>query len=160
VKRITLSNLLLTLADCKEAFEWDGSLRDIYIHDTTLNDWQIFIDLIRHGRYNFSFVTGDNSSSLPDNVQGVFNQQETSLLSISINGMMANCHFFGIEEIELDIDPREVVSEENFRDLMDFISSLGQALAKQVRITTENLPNRPLFLFEPENNEVKYFSYG
>jgi hypothetical protein len=148
------------LADCKEAFEWDGSLLDIYIHETTLNDWQSFIDWIRHGRYNFSFTPGNNSSSLPDNVQDVFNEQETSLLSISINGLLANCHFFGMEEIELDIDPREVVSEENFRDLMDFISNLGKALSKQVIITPENMPGMPLFLFTPENNEVKYFSDG
>jgi hypothetical protein len=155
-----LSNLLLRLADCKEAFEWDGSLLDIYIHETTLHDWQSFIDWMRHSRYNFSFASGNNLSSLPDNVQDVFNEQETSLLSISINEIMANCHFFGIEEIELNIDPREVVSEENFRDLMDFISSLGKTLSKQVKITPENMPNMPLFLFTPENNEVKYFSYG
>lgn len=154
-----MNNIQLTLANCKEAFEFDGSLLDIYIHDTTLNDWQSFAKFIRFGKYNFSFATGDNSLSLPEDVQDVFNGEEASLLSISINGMQANCHFFGIEEIELDIDPREIESEEKFRDLMDFISSLGQALAKQVRITPENLPSRPLFLFMPESNEVKYFSY-
>jgi hypothetical protein len=157
---MALSNPPLRLADCKEAFEWDGSLLDIYIHDTTLNDWQNFIDLIREGAHEFSFSTGHNPSSLPDNVQEVFDHEETSLLSISIVGMIINCHFFTIEEIELDIDPREVVSEENFRDLTSFISSLGQALAKQVMITPENLPSKPLFLFVHETNEVKYFSYG
>ena len=84
----------ITWEDCKEAFEQDGSLRDIYVLDTALDDWQKFIDFINQSNYKFSFFVGNKLSPFPSEAGYIFEQKESLLLSISINGMIINCHFF------------------------------------------------------------------
>jgi hypothetical protein len=146
----------VTWDNCKEAFEQDGSLRDIYIYNTTLFDWQNFIDFIRNNECETKFFIGNQLLSMPSAASLIFEQEESPLLAVVFQGMTLNCHFFIAEEIEMDLDPREVTSREQFMALITFISSLGQVLGKEVRITPENLPDDPLFIFVPENNEVQY----
>lgn len=34
-------------AYCRDAFVWDGSLRDLYVHDTDEQDWQATLTFLR-----------------------------------------------------------------------------------------------------------------
>jgi hypothetical protein len=47
-------------------FEWDGSLRDIYIFKTSLDDWQKPLDFIRAGRYTFEYKMDGDAVDLPE----------------------------------------------------------------------------------------------
>ena len=142
---------------CKEAFEWDGSLRDIYICETSLDDWQNFLDFLREGEYQVRFLVDKTPYPLPTKVNWIFEQPERPLLSIEISNITLNCHFFIIEEIELDLDPREVTDEAKLNQLVKFISDISLTLGKKVKITPENSSDIALFKFVPANEKVKLF---
>ncbi len=76
----------------KKAFEWDGSLRDVYIRETTDADWQKFLDFLREKHYPISLSLGNEVLLLPDNVNSIFDLQLHPLLSIAVDGLTVSSH--------------------------------------------------------------------
>lgn len=88
------------------AFEPDGMLRDIYVFDTDVRDWQKVIDSLRAGPYSLEFAAGDDPLPLPDAAQICALQADiTCSLSVDRHGMNLMCYFFTTEMIEFDLDP-------------------------------------------------------
>jgi hypothetical protein len=90
-------------------FEPDGSLRDIYIHSTSLEDWQHVLDALRGWMPPPTFTLDGEPAELPEQVEQIFRHSphQNPLLSLVAGGATLNCHFFGAEEIEFDLDPAE-----------------------------------------------------
>ncbi|MFO0962656.1 MAG: hypothetical protein U0625_07075 [Phycisphaerales bacterium] len=61
-------------------------------------------------------------------------------------------HFFSIDTIELDLDPRDVSSQASLDLLLAFMRRLGLATAKRVILAPENMPDHPIFRYEPERD--------
>ena len=72
-------------------------------------------------------------------------EMETKSLTIHLGQIKINCHFFLVEEIEFDIDPKEINSISDFEILEDFMTSISEALQVQITLTVENSPEFPLF---------------
>jgi hypothetical protein len=66
-----------------------------------------------------------------------------------------NCHFFSEDEIEFDLDPRDM-NAELLPLLLDFLTVLGKATNKLVVLTMENMPDAEIMRFEPSSGEVVY----
>ena len=49
----------------EEAFVRDGSLRDIYILSTSLNDWHEFLRFVKSSRYPHAFCIDGEPAALP-----------------------------------------------------------------------------------------------
>ena len=47
------------------AFEPDGALRDIYVHDATIADWQAVLDFVRGNCTSFQFTVDGQPAVLP-----------------------------------------------------------------------------------------------
>lgn len=96
---------------------------------------------------------------LPDRVEDLFGQFGTAalLLSFSLGKVGVNCHFFVKDEIELDIDPREVTSSLEVQALMAFIVELGQALEMDVSLTEEGSPTRKWFGYDRADDSILWF---
>lgn len=134
----------------KIEFEPDGSLRDIYIKDVDLNGWQSFIDFLRSTDAVLDYYIEGVAADLPTNINKVvLGQDHTHLLSIRLDGVIVNCHFFVPEEIELDLDPREIDNEAKAKVVFRFMSTVGRTLNKQVILTPENTKEQPIFKYEP-----------
>ena len=91
-----------------ELWETDGSLRDVYVERMTIDRWRSFLSLAQqnNGRYS-----SDGDAMAPPDAAEIFNDRARShLLALVIEGVQINCHFFIKDELELDIDPREVVA--------------------------------------------------
>jgi hypothetical protein len=134
----------------RELFEWDGSLIDIYVLDTTMADWQRMLDCVRSSAYELRYrVEGAADLPLPQRVEAIFAQRSDAgtLLTIDAPQLCVNCHFFTVEEIDFDIDPRAIDGQPRLDRLVDFIGMLRDALNKEVLLTPENLPSRPLWRF-------------
>ena len=69
---------------------------------------------------------------------------EANSASIDLNGLILNCHFFLPDQIEFDIDPKEVDSIESFQNVLEFMKVISKALDNQVTLTGENSPRFPL----------------
>ncbi len=138
------------------AFEPDGMLRDIYVFDTDVRDWQRVIDYLRARPYSLAFTAGDQFLPLPDAARIFELQVElTCSLSVDRQGMNLMCHFFTTEQIELDLDPRDYADGRHIDELLAFMRGLGEVVDKPVILTPESSPRYPLLRFDPARGEME-----
>jgi hypothetical protein len=132
-------------------FQRDGSLRDVYIMDTDMKDWQSFIDLVQELNIMTEFSRGPAVEEIPSCIKGAFSGQydETCSLSIFLDNILLRTHFFVESEIELDLDPRDFRSQEDLDKLVAFMGKIAQRVGKPVLLTPENCPESPIFVVQP-----------
>ena len=137
--------------DIKWIFEPDGALRDIYVQKASLNDWRKVIDLINE-KYKVNYGdTGEYKDTNQVNKDYVIEyltdetgEIESKSASISLGKIRINCHFFLEDQIEFDIDPKEVNSIEDFELIEDFMLEISKSIDNQITLTDENNPKFPL----------------
>jgi hypothetical protein len=118
----------------------DGALRDIHVFDTTLADWQRFLDFVESQNLGATFIRGDDVLKPPLMANQLFSRGPDDLeawMSFRLEGMDYNCHFFAAQEIEIDVDPRQIEDPSALDSLLDFMVSLGRYLKKDVLLTHE-----------------------
>ncbi|WP_431261066.1 hypothetical protein ACQ86G_13725 [Roseateles chitinivorans] len=131
----------------RDLWTQDGSLRDVLIREATLPDWAALLDLAR--RHAFDYQVDGVAMALPS-AERIFASRDVShLLRIRIGQADLNCLFYLHDEIELDIDPRQVVELETHQALLGFLADLATATGKTVDITEENAPEFVLLRFDP-----------
>ncbi|MFH6987668.1 hypothetical protein ACHRVW_07975 [Flavobacterium collinsii] len=137
--------------EIKWIFETDGSLRDIYIKNTKIEDWEILINYLNINHILQYGPPGKNKETYKIDLEYVihyFNDEtgelETKIASIIIDDIIINLHFFSVDEIELDIDPKEIYSFDNYRKILGFMNQLSELLDKPVTLTGENQSESPL----------------
>ena len=134
--------------DCQQAFHPDGSLRDLLVPGTTLKDWDRLLAFARQagGRFSRDGV----EAPLPGRAADVpLDRSATHLLELTAGRAALHCHFFAEEEIEFDLDPRDIATEADFDALTAFMTDLGRILAKTIRLTEESHPDLLWFAFDP-----------
>lgn len=139
-------------------FEPDGSLRDIYIQDISLDDWRKLIDFL-NDNYNIRFgIAGEENDSNQidkDYIIGYLTdssgEMESKSVNIDIEGVNIKCHFFLPDQIEFDIDPREIKSIEDYKKVEGFMISVSETLRNQVTLTGENDIEFPLIKIDVTN---------
>jgi hypothetical protein len=146
----------------KTEFEWDGSLRDLYILDAGIRDWQKLIDRLRSSKYRLRYEVDDEVCQLPRSVGDLFliRAECCPLLSIEVDGIRFNCHFFAEEQIEFDLDPREIDGEAKLQTLFRFMQFLGDSTSKRVVMTPENGAGITIFELLPGADEIRYTPCG
>ena len=130
-------------------WEPDGSLRDIYFPRTELADWQQFVEVARTHAAKYTF--DGQHEEMPPVAQVLADRTGSHLLSFSVEGVLVNCHFFGPEEIELDVEPKDVKEERQHVAMLRFIANLAIAIGKQALVTPENDPDAPYLTFNPHS---------
>jgi hypothetical protein len=146
--------------DYKDEFEFDGSWRDIYVFTTDVSDWQRLIDFLRSGVYEYSCTLGGEEATLPSYAREMFEAgyEFRPLLSVNVGSVVLNCHFFTEEEIEFDLDPREIKGELQAEQVFAFMRRIGRILDKEVILTPENAQNVAIFKFFPGARQIQYVS--
>ena len=140
----------ITWGDCAEGFRPDGSLRDVYVHGTSLADWQEVLDLLL-SLYPARYLVDGSDRPLPRSAAQVFSTRASAdvAMSFDVRGLRVNCHFFEPEDLELDIEPSEVDSQERFAALQELLRSIGDLLRKPVDLTAENAPDFVMMRYDP-----------
>jgi hypothetical protein len=164
IRRATIrGGRLIDWQEARAAFEWDGSLRDIYVVDTDRGDWEQLLAFLPGSSWPWEFTIGDEPAVLPADVAALLSDQgaasphqNSPSLRVDVAGVILHCHFFWPDEIEFDLDPRQVVSAEKLSALTDFMATIGRLLDRSVILTPENLPDRPYFRFDPARQTVLY----
>ena len=123
----------------------DGSLRDIYVLDTTIEDWKKWIGFINEN-YQVKFKYFDNQGNKKieskinfDKVSKYWNNYENSISAEFLVGeVLLKCYFFSIDEIENDFFPEEVKTIEQHNLIIEYLKSISKILNKEVILTPEN----------------------
>lgn len=142
--------------DIKWIFEWDGSLLDIYVQEVNLEDWKKLIDWL-NSKYDIQF--GNTNQIDKDFVikylTDLTGEIESKSASINLDSIKVNCHFFLQNEIEFDIDPREITSFKDYERLENFMKGISLVLNNQVLLTGENNPKFPLIKIDANKQIYK-----
>lgn len=139
-------------------FEPDGALRDICIRNTTIADWQAVIDVLTTHVPALEYRMAGEAVDPPADISKLFRRQPDDLgfdLYVPMGMATLNCHFFTEDEVEFDLDPREM-KPEFLATLVDFLRLLGEATTKPVLLTMENMPEAVIMRFEPTTGKVEY----
>jgi len=136
----------------KWIFEIDGSLRDIYIPYTNLDDWNILIDYL-NANIKLNYLPSSKSQIDKQYVINLLldtkEELECRTASLLIEGLSLNCHFFCKDVIEFDLDPKEVKGQQEFETIIGFLENICSLLKKQVYLTWENSIELPIILINP-----------
>jgi hypothetical protein len=136
----------------RDFFEWDGSWRDLYVFGTTVDDWDRLLSALRTSP--FAVTCGEQVGStvpMPQSLKAHFEGDGEPLmfLSVIIEGITLNAHMFAAEEIEFDLDPREIAAAPQFGVLLRFMNFLADTVGKPVVLTPENGPQHPVLVVRP-----------
>ena len=142
-------------------FEKDGALRDIYVQNATISDWEKVVDLL-NSEYKLTYgVYEDNLTDKIDfgYVKTMFadetGESETKSATIDLSGIVVKCFFFLENQIEFDINPTEIKTESEFNKITDFMKSVSSKLEKQITLCGENQPEFPLIKIDAKNGIEK-----
>jgi hypothetical protein len=136
----------------KSVFEPDcGTLRDIYVKDTKLQDWKTALELILGGYPGaqlLRFRDGESSEApIPSDLDSLFHGDDGWSLLFTIAELELFCHFFDPSEIEFSFPPKRA-TETSLRPLLAFIVAIGDAIGRDVIVTPENGQQAPYFRYE------------
>ena len=76
---------MLTWSACEDVFRVDGSLRDIYVRETSLEDWELFWNFL--SGYERAYFLDHVAQDLPQSAAVAFAAGQTAavLLKISLH---------------------------------------------------------------------------
>lgn len=127
----------------EKIYYWDGSWRDIYLLETSIDDNLKWINFVNEN-YRiewFNGLTQKDENKIDFEVVKQFwngNHDFCSTAKVFIEHIQINNHFFIDKEIENDIDPREINSIEDHERVLKYMSDLSLLLDKPIILTPEN----------------------
>jgi hypothetical protein len=140
---------------CRQDFEWDGSWRDIYVTPATLDDWKAIFPLLR-SQPDVEFMCESGAVSVPASLDESFFGDARPTLRFRVGGVLVVFHFFTPEEIECDIDPREITGQASLDAVLALMRQFGDLTHKRTVLTPENDSDHPIISYDPESREFEY----
>lgn len=152
---------MISWSDVAHEFAWDGAWRDIIALGASPRHVQATLDLLRSGSFEPLFEVDGDVIAIPERVEDVFTKhaEQARSLSVRISGMLLNNHLFTDQEVEFDIDPREVRGQAELDTLLGFMQQLARATGLTVVMTPEGFPERPFIEVLP-CGEARYVPVG
>jgi len=143
---------------CKHEFVWDGSVRDVYVFNTTEHDYDLFLDALEQWEYRLDFTIDGDPALLPNGAWRLFDMQPEAspMLELHVGSVRVRCHFFCSSEMELDVDPRDIQSQADLNNLTNFIVRLGKIVDKNVYFSPENAAETPIFEYHAAEDALTY----
>lgn len=146
-------------SEVAESFDWDGSWRDIYVLGTDARDWMRFIDAIPAWNVPYVYTeNGERAPFPPPRIRFVGTLEPSALLELRIGGATLNCHFFTEDEIELDLDPREVSEQGAMDDIVSFMAQLSGLVQRPTILTPENFQSEALITVDAVRGVLRWRS--
>ncbi|MBT2556506.1 hypothetical protein J7E24_01770 [Hymenobacter sp. ISL-91] len=143
----------------KPLYYRDGSLRDIFIFNTSRDDWAKWAELV-NSEYSveYKYYDTDKTETAIDiaNVFAVWDglSEQYARASINVGGCIVNCFFFVENELDNDIAPKEIHSIEEHNALMHYLLQVSALLQKPVVLTPELTPEEILLI--AINGQIQY----
>ena len=137
-------------------FTPDGSLRDIYVLNTRTEDWNSLIaglagsDLPVKISKPFERLEDFDAAPVFEHVTNSSPVQMQVFLSETIK---AHSHFFTSNEVEFDLDPRQIKSKADVAGILKFMRTIGEILSSEVILTEESCQHDPILSFKPATGE-------
>ncbi|MFC8914936.1 hypothetical protein ACFT5C_04120 [Streptomyces sp. NPDC057116] len=129
-----------------------GTLPDGFVPGASVEDWQAVLDLVGEQGWAFEYREGEAALPLP-RAEVVLSRpadaEQPYLLVWPAAGMLVIFRFHAAEEIDFDVDTREIQGQERLDAFCGFLRAVGRRLGKPVLIEHEGGGgSRPVFGFD------------
>ncbi|MEU0267481.1 hypothetical protein [Nocardioides sp. NPDC006303] len=135
-----------------------GALPDLFVPDTTVDDWQALLNLVTTSGWTWKYESGDTEEPLPsaDIVLARPSDAEAAYLRVwPVPGVLAIFRFTSVHEIDFDVDLRELEGQDGVDSLCSFIRVIGRGLGKPVLMTNEGgSEEHPVLGYDPVKDKV------
>jgi hypothetical protein len=143
----------------RKPFVPDGALRDIYVFNTDLDDWNRVAEFISRSGLEYQFSGAWAGLAFPSEISRLFQcgpDSDRTCLGIQICGVLVNCHFFMIDEIDFDLVPNEIDGPEKLQGILHFMLGMAKATGKPVLLTMENRREDVFFRCGPSDVKIEH----
>ena len=145
--------------DVKDFFDPDlmGALPDLSVADTSVEDWQAVFELVRSSGWTWEYSEGGVAGPLPlaaDVLARPADAETVDLRVWLVPEVLAIFRPGSVDEIDFDVDLRELQGQGGVDVLCGFLGAIGRRLGKPVRMTGEGDWGNPVLGFDPAADRV------
>ncbi|PWV46810.1 hypothetical protein [Nocardiopsis sp. L17-MgMaSL7] len=145
--------------DVKDLFDPHtmGSLPDLRVPNTAVNDWQTLLDLVVERGWEYQYSEGGAAAPLPRARTVLSRPADAECPELRVRpsgGVLAIFRFYATDEIDFDVDLRELQGQERLDTLCGFLAAIGQRLGKPVLMDPEGDCGHPVLGFDVHTDRV------
>ena len=154
----TLPHRLRLWRACRPDFGAQGAARRLYVLETSERDWDLLLRAVRRGPWPHRFSLDALVAPLPRYGIEAFAawRQAVPLLELAVGPAVVRCHFRGVQQIELELDPAEVGDPDALEALVRFMAWLGRVLERTVLLAPDDAPERPILEYVDATRRVRF----
>ncbi|XVU28207.1 hypothetical protein ACQPZJ_14530 [Actinoplanes sp. CA-054009] len=136
-----------------------GSLPDACVPQTSVADWQALLDLVVARGWRFEYSEGDTALPLPTASAILTREPGSEYPALRVwpyPHLLMIFWFSGADEIDFDLDLREIQDQERLDEFCEFLRAVGRHLDKPVLMAHEmgNPAEHPVLGFLPDTDRV------
>ncbi|MEU7991553.1 hypothetical protein AB0B56_42620 [Streptosporangium canum] len=134
-----------------------GTLPDVWVADASVGDWQVVLDLIEAHGWRSEYSEGGVVLSLPRAEQVLSLPADADCPSLHVwpaPDVLAIFRFLSEDEIDFDVDLRELQGQERLDLLCGFFVTIGRKLGKPVLMSPESDTDHPVLGFDVRADRV------
>lgn len=134
----------------------NGTLPDVHVPATTVEDWRALVDLVQSEGWEFAYLVDGGARPLPATVEEMLSLREAGVqLNVwPVPGVLAIFWLYEAEQLDFDVDLRELQGQSQLDVLCRFLSTIGRRLRKSVLMTPEGFGNEPVLGYDVEADRV------
>jgi hypothetical protein len=142
--------------DVKDLFDPDrmGSLPDLWVPDTSVHDWQSLFELVVERGWGHRYTDDGAVVPLPPARTALSRSGWSEPRVWPRDGVLATFRLYAPDEIDFDVDLRELQGQERLDILCHFITAIGRCLGKPVLMEPENSRGHPVLGFDVRADRV------
>jgi hypothetical protein len=147
--------------DVRELFDPDlmGALPDVCVPHTLVKDWQDLLDLVVARGWRFEYSEGDTVMPLPTAAAVLARPPDSECPALRVwpyADMLMIFRFRTADEIDFDVDLREMQGQERLDQFCGFLRAIGRHLSKPVLMGDESgrPADHPVLGFSIEGDRV------
>ncbi|WP_404870740.1 hypothetical protein ACI1MP_00065 [Kitasatospora griseola] len=145
--------------DVRNFFDPDlmGALPDVCVEGATVEDWQAVFDLVRSSGWAWEYLEGGVAGPLPSAVEVLARPADAVTVDLRVwpaPDVLAVFRPWSADEIDFDVDLRELQDQAGVDILCGFLAAVGRRLGKQVVMTAEGDYGHPVLGFDPAADRV------
>lgn len=148
--------------DVRELFDPDlmGPLPDVCVPRTSVQDWQDLLDLVLARGWRFEYSEGDRVVPLPTAAAVLARAPDAECPALRVwpyAGMLMIFRFWAAQEVDFDVDLREIQGQERLDQFCSFLRAVGRHLGKPVLMGDESghPAEHPVLGFSIETDRVE-----
>ncbi|WP_326729133.1 hypothetical protein [Streptomyces phaeochromogenes] len=134
-----------------------GLLPDVRVANTSVEDWQAVLDLVAEKGWKCQYSEGEAVLPVP-RAEGVLSRPadaECPELRVWLSAdVLAIFRFHAADEIDFDVDLRELQGQERLDVFCGFLREIGRRLGKPVLMDPEGDYGHPALGFDVEADQI------